>query len=231
MSANAQKKRPYGVRVFLDGVLELLYPSDVACALCGKETALDKKNLCESCRASLVPCPPLVAPEPLDGLACAFVFQGGAALGVHALKYSKQTRLASFFAARMDVPADWVFDAVVPVPLHPLKKWLRTYNQSELVARALCDRTGFTMEPSLLRRTRYTETQTHLNAAGRESNMRGAFAASPGVRGRSVLLIDDVTTTHSTLIACAAALKRAGANRVCALCICSAEKNLTKDNA
>lgn len=223
MSANARIKRPYGIRAFLDGVLELLYPSDVACALCGKEAPLDAENLCVGCRASLTPCPPLVAPEPLYGLVCAFVFQGGAALGVHALKYSKQTRLASFFAERMNVPADWTFDAVVPVPLHPLKKWLRTYNQSELIARSFCERTGFALEPSLLRRTRFTETQTHLNAAARESNMRGAFSASPDVRGRSILLVDDVTTTHSTLVACAQALKRAGAERVYALCVCAAE--------
>lgn len=223
MNARAQKKRPYGMRAFVDGVLELLYPSGVACALCGRETVLDAENLCTDCRASLSPCPTVTAPKPLDGIACAFVFQGGAALGIHALKYLKQTRLASFFAERMEAPAEWSFDAVVPVPLHPLKRWLRTYNQSELLARAYCERTGATMEPSLLKRTRFTETQTHLNAAARERNVSCAFSASPAAAGRSFLLIDDVTTTHSTLVACAQALKRAGAARVYALCACSAE--------
>lgn len=229
MSAPMQTKNPHGVRAFIDGVFELLYPSNVACNLCGKETLLDAENLCEDCRASLESCPPLPAPEPLDGLACAFIFQGGAALGIHALKYMKQTRLASFFAERMDAPAAWAFDAVVPVPLHPFKRWLRTYNQSELIARAYCKRTGFALETPLLSRTRFTETQTHLNAAARERNVANAFSAPPAAAGRAVLLIDDVTTTHSTLIACAQALKRAGAERVYALCACSAEKSLIRN--
>ena len=159
------------------------------------------------------------------------MFQGGAALGIHALKYMKQTRLASFFAERMEAPADWTFDVVVPVPLHPFKRWLRTYNQSELIARAFCERTEFSLIPNLLKRTRYTGTQTHLHAAARERNMRGAFSASSAAAGRTILLIDDVTTTHSTLIACAQALKRAGAKRVYALCACSAEKTLMKSKA
>ena len=224
MNANAQTKRPYSLRAFFDGVLELLYPSGVACALCGKEAPLNAENICENCRASLTPCPPLIAPEPLDGLRCAYVFNGGAALGVHALKYGKQTRLASFFAERMDVPADWAVDAVVPVPLHPFKQWLRTYNQSELIAKSLCRRLHLKLNARLLCRTRFTQTQTALDEFERARNVARAFSASNASEGLSVLLIDDVTTTHSTLLACAVALKQAGASRVYAACACSAAR-------
>jgi len=61
MSARGSRKNPYGVRAFVDRMFELLYPSHVACNLCGEETLLDEENLCKDCRADLAPCPPLAA--------------------------------------------------------------------------------------------------------------------------------------------------------------------------
>ena len=208
---------------------EALYPSRVACVLCNQEALLGESNLCASCAASLLPCGELTAPPPLDGLTAAYHYKGGATAGIHALKYNNQTRLASFFAGAMEPPPDWQIDVVVPVPLHPLKQWLRTYNQSELIAKALCQRLHLTQNTKLLRRTRFTQTQTALNEFERAKNVAKAFSASPAVKGLNVLLIDDVTTTHSTLLACAVALKQAGANRVYAACACFAGKD--KDQA
>jgi ComF family protein len=216
----------YGLKAFVDGVFDALYPTNVACKLCNNETILGEDCLCDSCRATLLLCPPMTAPEPLDGLSAAFVYTGGAALGIHALKYSKQTRLAEFFGQAMHIPAGWKIDAIVPVPLHPLKLWLRTYNQSELLCQVVCRQYELPLRKELLRRTRFTRTQTALDADARRQNVSSAFAASPACAGRSILLVDDVTTTHSTLLACAAALKQAGAARVYALCACSAEKEL-----
>jgi len=223
-----QEDERYGLKAFVDGVFDALYPSNVACKLCNREMILGEDCLCDDCRATLLPCPPMTAPEPLDGLCAAFVYTGGAALGIHALKYSKQTRLAEFFGSAMRLPDEWQVDAVVPVPLHPLKLWLRTYNQSELLSQVVCRRYGLPLEQKLLVRTRFTRTQTALNADARTKNVSNAFSASPACTGRSILLVDDVTTTHSTLLACAAALKKAGAERVYAVCACSAEKELLR---
>jgi ComF family protein len=150
----------------------------------------------------------------LDGILAGYRYAGAARNGIRALKYQGQARLAPFFAGALILPSHWKIDCVVPVPLHPLKRWLRSYNQSELIAQELSQHTGLPLRSKLLRRTRFTKSQTTLNGFERAKNVSQAFAASPDVRGRSILLIDDVTTTHSTLLACAAALRAAGAARV-----------------
>ena len=205
---------------------EALYPSHVACALCNREALLSEQKLCAACAGSLLPCGELTAPQPLSGLCAAYQYKGGAVAGIHALKYSNQTRLAPFFADAIDLPSDWIIDAVVPVPLHPLKQWLRTYNQSELIAKSLTKRLSLKLNPQLLRRTRFTQTQTTLSEFERAKNVAKAFSASSAAKGLNVLLIDDVTTTHSTLLACAVALKQAGADRIYAACACYAGKEL-----
>ena len=201
-------------RSLKDIVLDALYPPDVACALCGRETLLGEDRLCETCRASLVPAPALDCPAPLSGITAAYRYTGGAREGIRALKYHDQVRLAPFFAAAIQIPPEWKIDRVVPVPLHPLKQWLRSYNQSALLAEELCKRYGLVQENDLLRRTRFTRSQTTLGEFERAKNVAKAFAASPSVKGLSILLIDDVTTTHSTLLSCAVALKAAGANQI-----------------
>lgn len=221
MSGNARQTASACFRL----LEEALYPSRVACALCNREALLDERNLCASCAATLVPCGVLNAPPPLDGLFAAYEYKGGAVAGIHALKYSNQTRLAPFFADAIELPPEWDIDAVVPVPLHPLKQWLRTYNQSELIAKSLCRRLHLKLNAKLLRRTRFTRTQTALDEFERAKNVARAFSASNATKGLSVLLIDDVTTTHSTLLACAVALKQAGVSRVYAACACSAAKH------
>ena len=198
-------------------LLDALYPPDVACALCGRETLLGEDRLCDACRALLFPAPALVCPPQLDGIVAAFRYTGAARNGIRALKYQGQARLAPFFADAITIPPEWQIDCVVPVPLHPLKRWLRSYNQSELLAEELCARMKIPLQPKWLRRTRFTKSQTTLNGFERAKNVSQAFSALPAVRGKSILLIDDVTTTHSTLLACAIALRAAGAARVYAV--------------
>jgi len=221
MNATAMKD---AVRGMLEPLAEALYPSHVACTLCNQEAVLNDASLCQTCAASLILCGTLPPPAPLDGLSAAYRYEGGVIAGIHALKYGKQTRLARFFADSMTVPPDWDFDCVAPVPLHPLKRWLRTYNQSELIAKSLARRLSLKLEPRLMKRTRFTRTQTALDEFERVKNVANAFVASPAAVGRSVLLVDDVTTTHSTLLACAVALKAAGAARVYAVCACCADR-------
>ena len=209
-------------RTFFGWLLDAIYPPDVACALCGRETLLDTDHLCDDCRASLSPSPALVCPSQLDGIVAGYIYAGAARTGIRALKYQGQVRLAPFFADALSLPSNWMIDCVVPVPLHPLKRWLRSYNQSDLIARALCKKYHLKQRNKLLRRTRFTKSQTQLDAFQRAKNVSKAFSASPDVFGLNILLVDDVTTTHSTLLACATALKAMGANSVYAACATAA---------
>lgn len=138
---------------------------------------------------------------------------------VHALKYDGRRSLARTLAGLMRDRAPNLLlgvDALVPVPLHPARRRARGFNQAADLAHHL----GGSVFPNALRRVRATAAQASLPAAQRHRNVRGAFEATGAatrLRGRVVLLVDDVSTTGATLEACARALKQAGVTEVRAL--------------
>ncbi len=112
---------------------------------------------------------------------------------------------------------------IVPVPLHDRQERQRGYNQAESLARALGGDIGRAVVP-LLERARKTKTQTKLTRKERKTNMEGAFQIAPrlatechALKGRPILLVDDVCTTGSTLGACLKALRKAQLGPVRAL--------------
>lgn len=139
------------------------------------------------------------------------------------LKYGGRPGLAETAARQMArlIP-DKTDLLVAPVPLHRWRIWRRGYNQSALIARALCRREGLTLALGLLERKRATPILRGLGPAARAKAVRGAFAVpasrKAALKGRNILLIDDIYTTGATANACAKALKRAGAGKVWLLC-------------
>jgi ComF family protein len=107
---------------------------------------------------------------------------------------------------------------MIPVPLFRKKLRQREFNHAELIAQAALKITGrrFQLQPELLERKRETVSQTGLTRHQRRENVRGAFAVTrpEAVRGREVLIVDDVFTTGATVSECARALRRAGAAKV-----------------
>src|SRR5215470_258787 len=137
---------------------------------------------------------------------------------IHEFKYNRQIHLrhlvARWLRAALDDERlrDRQFDVIVPVPLHPARHRERGFNQASLLAELLSAHTSIPCKP-LLKRIRYTTTQTALDRSERMENLHNAFRLRQNVdvRGLRMLLIDDVLTTGSTLSECARVLKRAGA--------------------
>lgn len=117
-------------------------------------------------------------------------------------------------------------DLVVPIPLHWRRLWSRGFNQSAVLAQALATRLELPYDPLCIKRVRATPSQGGLSAEERRQNMRGAFSMCESrcdtVKGKKVLLVDDVYTTGATLSSCAKTLQKAGADSVCALTIARA---------
>jgi ComF family protein len=231
-------------------LLALLFPAD--CAVCGTPLpTISRVPICNECLAPVEPYSPeyccarcrtpFLNAFPLDehGL-CALCrldlteFEWSWSYGLHEERLRTLIHLFKYRGMRplARVLGEWLtrayprterFDALVPMPLHWWKYLRRGFNQSELLAREVSRRTGVPLL-ACVRRRRSTRAQAGLTRAQRRDNVRGAFRVPrpATVRGLSLLLIDDVQTTGSTVNACARALKRAGAARVCVLTLARA---------
>ncbi|MEQ1870318.1 MAG: ComF family protein [Vicinamibacterales bacterium] len=228
------------MRLLVDAALSVLFSPE--CAACAAPLAQPTRGaVCEHCWMSVVPvtppfcdcCGDALRDAPMASARCPRcrqhppaierarslgLYDGALRQIVHALKYGGRRSVAGPIGRRLrQGHADLLelADIAVPVPLHPSKQRERGFNQAEDLARAI----GLPVTRAL-RRLRRTARQTDLNAEERLENVRDAFAVTrhaARVRGRSVVLVDDVTTTGATLNACAAALLEADVTVVYAL--------------
>ena len=142
---------------------------------------------------------------------------------LHAFKFERHDFLDAPLSELLEsVVRDRDFDAIVPVPMHRSKRRQRGYNQAELLGRALAKRLRIPCEPAMLRKRVERRAQSTLARSDRAANVRGVFAASAAVRGRSILIVDDICTTAETLRASAHELLSGNASRVCAVIVAKA---------
>jgi ComF family protein len=225
-----------GFRELAAGVLDAACPPH--CPACGEASA----GLCARCAAGLAVmrapvCPrcgePVLsagAPCPFDhrrlrGIARAwapFRFRGTGGAIVRRLKFEHDPSGARLLGRAMaDVLRPWVAGAarravVVSVPLHPRKRRQRGLDQAAALAQGVAARVGLRFVPAALARVRETLPQGDPRVTSRARNVRGAFAVrKPGrLRGRIVVLVDDVFTSGQTARECARVLRAAGARQV-----------------
>ena len=163
----------------------------------------------------------LAQPYAFDRARAACVYDDASRGLILKFKHGDQQPFAPLFArwiARSAAPLLDQADAVVPVPLHRLRLLSRRFNQAAEIARPLARDAGLDYLPDALIRTTHTTTQGGKSARGRRLNVRKAFEVSEAgrrrIRGRRILLVDDVLTTGATAEACARALIEAGARAV-----------------
>lgn len=213
------------------------------CLSC-RETTASHANLCVSCwqQLSLIERPycerlgipfvydhgesmvsaQAIADPPAYGRARAAARYEGAAIElVHRLKYGDRVEIAPFMGRLMVQAGQDVLagaDMLVPIPLHRLRLWRRRFNQAALLAREIGGRSGVAYEPLLLGRSRRTAHQVGLSRKERARNVQGAFTvppdARPAIKGKRIVLVDDVLTSGATGEAAARTLLRAGAATV-----------------
>ena len=163
----------------------------------------------------------LAQPYAFDRARAACVYDDASRGLILKFKHGDQQPFAPLFArwiARSAAPLLDQADAVVPVPLHRLRLLSRRFNQAAEIARPLARDAGLDYLPDALIRTTHTTTQGGKSARGRRLNVRKAFEVSEAgrrrIKGRRILLVDDVLTTGATAEACARALIEAGARAV-----------------
>ncbi len=204
------------VHGWLEAGLDLLFPP--RCAGCGHVDS----RWCETCQAQLdalpFPAPAIFPDGALIALAAGGAHEGLLRETLLAFKFENAPELAGPLGARLATllrETGWAADLLVPVPLHPAREGERGYNQAELMAMAMAERSDMQLCSAALRREVATRAQVGLNAEDRRQNVHGAFTARRElVSGLHVLLVDDVYTTGATLEACAQALRDAGARTV-----------------
>jgi len=208
------------------------------CPSCEKKLKLDEICICDEClsfieradnsRLSSEYKRKFSSTGIISGFTSLFVFEIDKALQqvIHSIKYNKRFLIAKYLGKligenlKQEIK-NWNVDIIIPVPLHSLRKAERGFNQSKYIANGIGTELGIKVKSNLLKRIKYTETQTNLTLKEREENISNAFQAKhkKQFEGKSFLLVDDVITTGATVRECGKVLLEKGASKVYA---CSA---------
>lgn len=224
-------------KTLFSALIDIIYPP--ACPVCG--SSIGKQGICGRCTASFrriesplctrcgIPfmtegdedhlCGTCIRERvPFDRAASVCFYDGALSEAIRRLKYSKRSSLASslgdLLASHPVTSEDC--DVIVPVPLHMERLKERGFNQSHLLAKRAANGMPVEVNPYILERTRPTLAQAGMNSRERIINIRGAIRVREGadVKGKNILLIDDVYTTGATVRECSRVLKKGGAKKV-----------------
>ena len=242
----------------LSGIDKVFFPRNIKCLVCGRD--LPKKQeieFCEKCNSKLeriesnfcARCgTKLIGEEKFclncqnnqldfDVARCVFVFSGKVKDLIHNFKYNNRPYMSSSLANCMYelfTKLNWPVDFVIPVPSSKETLKARGYNQAELLASDFCSKSGLELREDILKKTKHTKQQASLNFNERKQNLDGSFDVDLSfrstLRGKTILLIDDVITTGSTASECAKILKKRGAERVLVLAVARAYHEIPVQN-
>ena len=233
------------IRNFLLRIINLFYPN--TCSSCGEDLcALSKTKICDKCRKTLLVIKGLVCqkcgmPLPDGGEFCyvckkyprehnfdkarsVCLYRDYVRKLILKFKYSNRTFLAKDFGLFMyETMRSYSFynetDFIIPVPINIFRRIERGYNQAELLAKVLSLKSNVPVLKDVLFRNKITKSQFKLSKIERAKNIKNAFSVKNNefVKDKTILLVDDIATTLSTISECSLALKNAGAKKIYAL--------------
>jgi ComF family protein len=226
--------------IWLDDILALLFPR--LCAACGRSLWKHENIICSFCDFHLPktyfhldPDNPLTSTFrgriQVNGVTALYFFHKGNRVQemIHQLKYNGRKDVGIFLGMKygLDLKIASLFNSaevIIPVPLHPKKKRLRGYNQSEVFGQGLSLSMGIPMDIDSLVRARASDTQTKKSRFSRWQNVSEIFRVIHPERlsGKHLLLVDDVITTGATLEACATELQKLPGVRISLAAIATA---------
>lgn len=203
------------------------------CIACNSKLSPDIIYICESCFQSIAQPgqqrlkieyeKKFSADNYITEFASAMIFEKDKPLQhvIHSLKYNENFRVGIYLGKKIglllsDRIKEWNADYIVPVPLHRLKKANRGYNQSYYVAKGIRTVHKIQIKSNLIKRARFTQTQTELHIDERKENVKNAFITRKEniIKGKKIILLDDVITTGATISECGRILKEKGASNV-----------------
>ena len=221
-------------------VLDVLYPKDIKCIVCGKEIKQkNDKSICEECNSLLpynngkvcIKCGVALHSDKHYCVHCKnkhlfykiarapFIYDKSVKNLIYKLKYSSDKYLSEYMAKFMceEILLNNIeFDLVVSVPLHKKRYKKRGYNQSALLGKEIAKKFNVEFDDNSLKRIINTKTQTSLTYEERQKNLNHAFELKDNynVKGKNILLVDDVFTTGATVEKCSELLFNNGAKNV-----------------
>lgn len=241
----------FNFKKFKENLLNIFFPKDIKCLICGRE--LDTNTLyciCDSCMEELpfntgktcLRCDSAISSDANYCVNCknstpqykrnksVFLYDGVVKKFVRQLKFDNKKFYASTlsnFIASEYVKLNKDFDIIIPVPIHKDREKRRGYNQATLLCTSLKEKLKLNVDENVLIKERATRSQAYLSREEREKNLEDAFRVVDRklVKGKTVLLVDDVFTTGTTINECAKTLRSAGAKEVHSLTLAHAHRD------
>ncbi len=225
---------------FITEILDFLLPR--LCPSCKSKLLPSEKCICLSCLSKVLRSDEkrlklefnrkFYKKNIISGFTSFYVFEKDKELQhiIHSLKYNGRFLTGIFLGKllgekiKKDIQS-WNIDLILPVPLHQLKKAERGFNQSFYISKGLSKELNIPYGSGIIKRKRYTQSQTKMNFAERQKNIDEAFKVKNNkkIEGKNILLIDDVITTGATISECGKVLLNCGANKIYAASVAIAD--------
>ena len=207
--------------------ISLFFPNQ--CLVCKGGDFHSSDPICPDCLQQMNPHPiekrvkELTVNNGIDMALAGWDFGDELRTAIHSLKYEERARIGSFLGKvlgeRLHLKTIQELDYLIPVPLHPVKFRDRGFNQAEWIAIGVGKAIQKPVQTGLMKRMKYTISQTTLNREERLNNMKQTFRITKDVTDKKIGIVDDVLTTGSTISSMASVLKDAGAKTIVALTV------------